>query len=427
MRSKILIADSKGRPLSHPSYEFEYARDSEECLQKINIMHPDLLVIDLFLPKMDGIELLKKVNLPTIITSYQPLIQNYRAAVAAGALYFLDKPYDAQGLYKLLDLFFAGELKPAPFSGMPSFSEMEEPTFAPRLHLSSSYLKFWGTRGSSPVSGPSYDRFGGNTPCLEVRNEKDLVIIDAGTGIRPFGKWLLSSDFKTIHILFSHTHWDHIAGLPFFAPLYQKDCEIHLWSPVGYTKSLKETLLDLLAYSYFPVRLDDIQAKLVFHDLHEGENITIGNIKILTAYAYHPGATLCFKIDVRKQTFGYVTDNELLMGYHGDPKTIAPDHPLLEPHQHLVEFFYSCDTLIHEAQYSPYEYQHKIGWGHSSVSNAAVFIRYCRPKEWIVTHHDPKHTDEELQKKFQLHCDILDHLDLNTRVRMAYDDFVIPL
>ncbi len=427
MRSKILIADVKPRPLTHPSYDFDYAKDGLECLDKIKIFQPDLLVLDLFLPKMHALEILSNTKIPAIVTSFQPLLQNYRAAISGGAIDFLNKPYPPEALISLLDDFFAQKLKIHPFAGMPSLASKEEGSFTPRLHLASSYIRFWGTRGSSPVSGSSYSRFGGNTPCLEIRDDKDLIIIDAGTGIRPLGKWLSSTPFKTIHIFLSHTHWDHLAGLPFFTPLYQKECQIHIWAPVGYGKSLNETLLELLAYSYFPVRLDDIQSKITMHPLRDGDAITLGSIKIEAAYAFHPGSTLCFKFSTRNQHFGYATDNELLMGYHGDPKAITADHPLLDPHQRLIEFFHSCETLIHEAQYVPSEYQYKVGWGHSSVSNASVLVRYCRPKDWIVTHHDPKHTDDELQKKAQLHCDVLDHLEISTRVRMAYDDLVIPL
>lgn len=429
---RILIAEP-----SHPlvkaiskengDFELEFAKDGPECLKKIKAFSPELLVVDLMLPKMHGIEILKVANIPTIVTSSESMLQNYHAAITNGAIFFLNKPYEVSFLFKLFERFSKGKLKPEPFSGQGSSATEGKHCYLPRMHVPGSFLKFWGSRGSSPVSGPSYTRFGGNTSCLEVRNEKDLIIIDAGTGIRSLGKSLLSSDHNIYRIFISHTHWDHIAGFPFFGPLYQKESRVEIYAPVGYDKSVKDLFYEMLAYSYFPVRLDDISAKVSFHELRDGDELKFGSIKLQTHYAFHPGATLCFKIQINGQSFGYVTDNEALIGYHGDPAKIDRHHPLLEPHLSFIDFFEDCHTLIHEAQYSPTEYQKKVGWGHSSVSNAAVLLKYCKSKEWIVTHHDPSHADEELQKKFQLHCDIVDHLKIPCRVRMAFDEFVIPL
>ncbi len=288
-----------------------------------------------------------------------------------------------------------------------------------------SYLKFWGTRGSNPVSGPDYVRFGGNTSCLEIRHRDDLVIIDAGTGIRPLG--LQEKMPKQLHLILSHTHWDHLAGFPFFAPLYDKECQITIWAPISFEKPIEALFTEMLAYSYFPVRLDDIQARLVFKEMQEGVPFQIGDIKIETHYAYHPGATLCFKFTVGKTKFGYVTDNEFLMNCHEAPSRITKSHPLLKPYHSQIQFFKSCDFLIHEAQYTPEEYQTKVGWGHSSVANAAILMRQAKIAQWVLTHHDPKHTDMELLKKIHLQHDIFDELNYACHTRMAYDGMTLPL
>jgi ribonuclease BN (tRNA processing enzyme) len=117
----------------------------------------------------------------------------------------------------------------------------------------------------------------------------------------------------------------------------------------------------------------------------------------------------------------------MLMGYHGSPGEISKNHPLLLPQISLVQFFKDCDFLIHEAQYFPLEYQEKVGWGHSSISNAAVLIKHAGVKEWIVTHHDPEHTDDDLHRKMQWHHDIMDDNKIQARVRFAFDGLTLPL
>lgn len=439
-KKKILIADESSELLlaitkakKSDQYQFEIATNGYTCLEKVHQFQPHLLIIDLMLPKIHGIEVLRQIkqhsatkNIGVILLSALPLIQNYHSAIQDGADYFLDKPFEMGVLYELIEKFFAGTLTPAPFVPLEKEPKPGEHCYFPQFHPPDSYLKFWGTRGSNAVSGPEYIRFGGNTPCLEVRKGDDLIIIDAGTGIR-----LLGNSFKempkTIHLIFSHTHWDHIMGFPFFAPIYDAECEVVIWTPIGFEKSARELFTEMLAYSYFPVRLDDIKAKLTFKEIREGQPLTFGQVELNTHYAYHPGATLCFKIQADNHTIGYATDNEFLMGYHGNPNTLSKEDPILKAYSSQIEFFKGCDVLIHEAQYTPIEYQEKVGWGHSSISNATALVKYTDPKEWIITHHDPKHTDEELLKKLQMHHDILKECELDTHCRFAFDGFVYPL
>jgi CheY-like chemotaxis protein len=440
-KKKLLIADAERESvhtlLDAPEardYLIEIAVNGVEALEKIQSFHPDALFLSLMLPHTHGIELLKKLkaspetqHLPVIILSYHGMIQNYHAAIDAGAHYFLNKPFNPDSFFRIAREACARTLKPDPFSTLESNAASGEHCYLPKTHAADSYIKFWGTRGSNPVSGADYVRFGGNTCCLEVRHGDDLVIIDAGTGIRPLGYSLEAKRAKTIHLFIGHTHWDHITGFPFFNPIYHPDCTITIWAPIGFDRPTRKIFTEMLAYAYFPVRLDDIQSQLVFRELRDGVPVQVGSLAIDTHYTYHPGATLCFKITANDQSFGYVTDNEMLMGYHGHPNAIGADDPLLAPHQSLIHFFRDCRLLIHEAQYTPFEYQRKVGWGHSSIANAAVLIKYCGAKSWVVTHHDPRHTDEVLQKKIQLHHDILAECNISCLLRMAYDGLVIPL
>lgn len=415
-------------------YLFEYSPNGNDCLKKIDSFHPDLIVLNLMMPHIHGIEILRKTKtdprtkqIGVIMTCANAMIQNYHTTIKQQGDYFLEKPFEPHVLFSLFKLYFSGLLHPEPFSGKDSYSAEIKHCYLPKMHATNTYIKFWGTRGSNPVSGADYVRFGGNTCCLEVRHGNDLLIIDAGTGIRPFGNLIQESKPKNIHLLFSHTHWDHLAGFPFFMPIYDPECHIHIYTPIGFEKTAREIFTEMLAYAYFPVRLDDIQASLHFHDIREGEPFEVGHFIINSHYAFHPGATLCFKIQCHKKTFGYITDNEFLMGYHGNPNAIGKSNPRLAPYLSQLAFFKNCDLLIHEAQYTPEEYLHKVGWGHSSISNAAVMLKHAEVKEWLITHHDPKHTDLDLLKKIQMQFDIIDDCKLECRARMAFDGLTIPL
>jgi CheY-like chemotaxis protein len=439
-KKRILIADSDGtlskrikKQKGSTLYHFETAKNGFECLAKIERFKPDLLLMELMLPQIHGIEILRKIKsdprtkqIGVIITTSHCVIQNYQAAVKWGCAYFLEKPIELSHCFSLFKRFFSHKLHPDPFNGQVSVCEGKH-CYVPKMHSPTSFIKFWGTRGSNPVSGPNYIRFGGNTSCAEIRHGNDLVIVDAGTGIRPLGLLLEKSKPKNIHLLISHTHWDHVAGFPFFAPIYDPECTITIWTPIGFEKTTKELFTEMLAYAYFPVRLDDIKATIIFKDIHESIHFEIGEIKINTHYAYHPGATVCFKFTVGKTTFGYATDNEFLMGYHGNPALITKKDPLLTPYQSMIEFFAGCDFLIHEAQYTPIEYQKKVGWGHSSLTNATLLVKQAGITDWIITHHDPKHTDEDILSKIQMQYDLFDALKYTCRSRMAFDGMTIPL
>jgi len=440
-KKRILIADPSTTLLDAvvtakdaESYEISVVKTGPACIKRLKEFEPHLVIIDLMVPHIHGIEILKsiKTNSRTIstgviITSHHVMIQNYHAAIEEGADYFLVKPFEISQLFELITRYFKGELKPEPFTIKSGAAIEQTHCYHPIPSTLTSYIRFWGTRGSNPVSGSQYVRYGGNTSCLEVRHNQELIIIDAGTGIRELGDVIDVEDHHTIHLFISHTHWDHITGFPFFGPLYKKTCNVVVWAPVGFEKSTKELFTNMLAYAYFPVRLDEMKAQVTFKELRDDKPVSIGDVIIDSHFTNHPGPTVGFKIKVPGKTVGYITDNEVLLGYHGHPNSIHQKHPLLEPHLDLIEFLKDCDFIIHEAQYFPEEYYRKIGWGHSSMPNATVLMKYTGCKEWIVTHHDPNHKDTDLQTKAQLHQDIIDECNLDIHVEIAYDGLMLPL
>jgi phosphoribosyl 1,2-cyclic phosphodiesterase len=286
--------------------------------------------------------------------------------------------------------------------------------------MTSKYLKFWGTRGSCPVSGAEYRKFGGNTSCLEICYNETRLIIDAGTGIRPLGEALLKESKKHHHLFLSHTHWDHLIGFPFFAPLYSPDSKITIWSYFPEQNACQKTFETLLSADFFPVHLDQVKAKLEFQSSQTSQPIQIGPLTLHVHPAHHPSPTCCFKIQTPHETIGYASDNELFKGYHGDLNK-APDDP------GLVQFFSGCDLLVHEAQYFSEEYIEKIGWGHSSVSNTAALLKKTNIHKWLVIHHDPKHTDEDLFALAALSERLLSTHKIRCQSEWIGDGHIVPL
>lgn len=284
------------------------------------------------------------------------------------------------------------------------------------------YLKFWGTRGSCAVSGPEYAHFGGNTISLEVRYDDTLVILDAGTGIRPLGIHLKNENIRKVDLFLSHTHWDHIAGFPFFELLHTPGVQINVWSPQS---NCQELFQNLLAEEFFPVPLHDVNSALTFRTIHPKTPVQVGPLHIDFHLTQHPGLTCCFKIKTPKQTIGYITDNEMFQNYHGEISDIPA--PVLEPYQSFIQFFKHADILIHEAQYTPEEYTKKAGWGHSSIKNVIGLIKHVSPEKWYVTHHEPKHSDADLRKLAHFAENQLREDKINCPVEWIPDGYVIDL
>ena len=257
------------------------------------------------------------------------------------------------------------------------------------------HVRFWGTRGSIATPGPNTARYGGNTPCVEVRSARGtLVILDCGTGIHPLGQALMSSGAKRVrgHILISHTHWDHIQGFPFFAPLFVPGTEWDIYGPKGLGQSLRETLTGQMEHSYFPVSPDQFNATVRYHDLLEG-SLDVEDIKISTRYLNHPALTLGYRLEADGATVAYCCDHEPFS------RTLAtgPEALVGQDLRH-VEFVQGADLLIHDAQFTGAEYDEKAGWGHSPVDYVAKLGRQAHVKKIALIHHDPMRDDDALDR-----------------------------
>jgi len=226
-----------------------------------------------------------------------------------------------------------------------------------------------------------------------------------------------------VHLFITHTHWDHIQGFPFFSPAYIPGYEIDIHAPHNVDKDVESIFGGQLDRAYFPVQMEDMQAQLRFADLVEG-SLQIGDVTITWAHAVHPGAAVGYKIQVGDRRLAFFPDNEFLKGYLGDPADLAPNDERLAVHREQLAFLADVDVLIHEAQYTNPEYGSKVGWGHSSVGNACALVGLIQPEHWIVPHHDPDHTDDDLQHKLSLTRQILRDLGSSAQVSHGHDGMI---
>ena len=247
----------------------------------------------------------------------------------------------------------------------------------------------WGCRGSLASPGPETIRYGGNTSCVEVRlGDGTLIVLDAGTGIRPFGLSFDPERDRSIHLFLSHLHLDHLEGLGFFSALWRADVDLHVWGPPSPLRSLEQRIARYLSPPLFPVHLSDIPSHPTFHDVPDGE-FTIGSATVRAQAISHRGPTVGFRITEDGRSMAYLPDHEPGLGI--DLSDMEPEwisgHAVCE----------DADILFHDAQYTPEEYAERVGWGHSSVEHVVTFGLVSRVKQLVMFHHDPLHTDAELE------------------------------
>jgi len=257
-------------------------------------------------------------------------------------------------------------------------------------------LRFWGTRGSVPSPGPDTVKYGGNTPCVEVRTDTGwLIILDAGTGIRELGRSLIASsngDGIRADIFLTHVHWDHIQGIPFFAPIFQPGNRFTIWGSTAQATSIGRVIRDQMAPVVFPVSFEALAAQIDFSEI--GDSQHTGDGYAVTAFAVrHPGGALGYRFssgDARGGSFVYISDNEL-----GSGETYATGP---EWDAQVVQFVKGAKTLVHDATYTTDEYEQHRGWGHSTYMHAVTLALAAGVEELVLFHHRPERTDEELDR-----------------------------
>jgi phosphoribosyl 1,2-cyclic phosphodiesterase len=247
----------------------------------------------------------------------------------------------------------------------------------------------WGCRGSLPAPGPETVRYGGNTSCVEVRvDEGTAIVLDAGSGMRPLGHSLAAEGIDVVHVLLTHLHLDHLQGLAFFLPFWSGDTELHIWGPPSPTYSLAERVASYVSPPLFPIPLSDVPSRPVFHDVPD-EPWMIGSTTVEGHAVVHQGPTMGFRLTAHARTLAYIPDHEPSLGV--DLRRVEREW------MSGYRVAQGADVLMHDTQYAEVEYDDHVGWGHSSVDHAATFAAAAEVDRLVMFHHDPGHSDAELE------------------------------
>jgi phosphoribosyl 1,2-cyclic phosphodiesterase/CheY-like chemotaxis protein len=343
----------------------------DELLPTVARVSPALIFLDIMMPGTDGLTLCRQLRSgqnpfrgPIVIFSAKTYAADKHVASEVGANAYLEKPFSPERLLTLVREFLAQRVS----------------------------IRFWGVRGSIPTASREMVGYGGNTPCVEVRVSgiEDIFIWDGGTGLRELGRSLrgLGAVVRG-YLCFSHFHWDHIQGLPFFEPAYMAGNTFTLVGPAQPTADLLQILSGQMASVYFPVGLEQLGAKLSFQEIGEGA-LAVGGVHFDTLSSLHPGRALLYRLSHGEKRVVYATDNELPINWKAAGGSAA--HEV----NRFLQFFADADLLIHDAQYTPEELERRRGWGHSAWPDVLDLAVAAGVKQLVLFHHDPDHSDSFL-------------------------------
>src|SRR5882724_621845 len=375
------------------------ANDGDTGLELALHNRPELILCDLLMPKLNGFQVCRSIReqlQPTkiIVLSGRDYGVDRTTALQAGADEYLLKPITWEVLSGAIDRL------------LPEIPRRPRPKPAAGGESISARIRFWGVRGSIPVPGKSTVRYGGNTSCVEVRADGEIIILDAGSGIRLLGL-ALDKEFgprsMKLTLLISHTHWDHIQGLPFFSPSYNQNNLIRVLGYEGARAGLAKILASQMETPFFPVSLRELPSHLAIEELKEME-FQIGKVGVRSKFANHPGICAGYRLLTSSGSIAYFPDNEpyeqlklQLASRDGIREDEARDFATAERTK-MVEFLRGCDLAILDTQYTDEEYKKHIGWGHSSISSVDSLALDADVGKLLLFHHDPNHDDEMIDQ-----------------------------
>ena len=360
------------RLLTDAGHEVTVRASSAGAVRDIPEVRPDCVITDLMMPGMDGFELTRELR-------RRPELASMKILILSAKTYDFDR---RRAKEMGADGYITKPINRATF--LESVNELVSDRIA---------VHYWGVHGTLPVPGPEYTRYGGNTPCVSVEvGGEPLYIFDCGSGIKGLSDKVMKTPAERFsgRIFISHTHWDHINTVPFFAPLYLRGNQIELFGPYQGDLTIERAISAQMESVYFPVTIREFGARLVFRDLRE-EQLDFGPVRIETMLLRHPGYCLGYKLTCRGRSICYITDNELYL-----PKDPRHDPRYVEQ---LASFVKGADVLITDTTYRDHEYPSKVDWGHSCVSQVCDLAARAEVKRLHLFHHDPDQTDEDIDLK----------------------------
>lgn len=266
-------------------------------------------------------------------------------------------------------------------------------------------IRFWGVRGSIPSPGPKTVRYGGNTTCIEVRSDAgELIIIDAGTGIAVLAQTLLSQLPVNANIFITHTHWDHIHGLPFFVPFFIPGNKVKLHGAYDIITGhgIQQVMEVQMQYSYFPIREAELRAAIEYRTLEIGEKVNVGDATVSSTLLNHPVTDFGYRVECNGKSMFFTGDHEPWYNIY-DPEDDGYDEfqAMIDEKQKVMDdFLRGLDVLIVDCSYTTAEYPAKRGWGHGTFSGAIALAKRVGAKKLVCTHHEPTRSDDELERVF---------------------------
>lgn len=307
-----------------------------------------------------------------------------------------------------------------------------ESSTPPARSTSRFQMKFWGVRGSIPTPGASTVKYGGNTSCIEVRVAGQIIILDAGTGLRLLGQELLAEfgdQPLDLTMLLTHTHWDHIQGLPFFLPVYKPNNQLRILGYEGARVGLQTVLNSQMESPFFPIGLQEVPANVRIEELKEWE-FDLKGVRVQATYACHPGACVGYRLSAAGHSIAFFPDNELpvpeelarstgrLRGQGAAIETVRP---------RLAKFVQGADALVMDSQYDCEEYQEHIGWGHGCLDRVVSLALEAQVKQLYLFHHDPNHDDAAVDHMVAHARKLAAAAASNLQVHAAREGLTVPI
>jgi phosphoribosyl 1,2-cyclic phosphodiesterase/CheY-like chemotaxis protein len=431
MKTVLIIDDDAeyreliGKILQHNGWDTLQADNGDDGVKLAKARRPDVVLCDLLMPRGNGFQVCRSLRgepslrqTRIVVTSGRDFESDRQSAFSAGADEYVTKPINPSQLVVLL-----ARLAEQSKSSRESFQ-----TAAP-FAGGATRLKFWGVRGSIPTPGPTTVHYGGNTSCVEVRADGQIIILDAGTGLRLLGRQL-TEDFDPqpmeLTLLLTHTHWDHIQGLPFFLPVYKSQNHLRVLGYEGARHGLDSVLTGQMESPFFPLSLREVPANVEIEELKE-MNFSIGPVRVEACFANHPGICVGYRLFTSSGSIAFFPDHETRSA---DSSAAAEEGSTIhdgDQDRKMIDFLRGTDVLIMDTQYDRSEYRRYVGWGHGCVDDVVALALRADVKRLFLFHHDPDHDDAKVTQMVEHARELADEEDSTLQIEAAREGATVEL